>query len=458
MYDIDFSHPVSVHFIGIGGISMSGLAEILLSRKFHVTGSDNKASAITERLSSLGVEVKIPQAAENVSTDTDIFVYTAAIHPDNPEFAAAKATGKPMLTRAELLGAIMKHFSDSVTVAGTHGKTSTTGMVSHILLEHGDPTISIGGILPAINSNIRVGTSELFVAEACEYTNSYHSFFPKYNIILNVEEDHMDFFKDLDDIRRSFRKFAENTAADGVLAINGAIPDLSFFTEGLPCKVVTFGLSEDFDCHAVDIRYNEKGLPSFVPVLFGEKLPRVTLHVPGEHNVSNALSAIAITRSMGIATTDIINGLAKFSGANRRFQFKGTLANGAVIIDDYAHHPTEIRSCLTAAKNYPHKRLIVMFQPHTYTRTKAFLKEFGEALAMADLCILAPVYAAREKDEYGVSSRDVQEQVRSHGTDCLYFDTFDEIESWVQKNSLNGDLLITMGAGDIVNVGEALLA
>ena len=259
MYSIDLSKPASVHFIGIGGISMSGLAEILLSRGFTVSGSDNKASAITDHLASLGVRIGIPQAAENIREDTDIFIYTAAIHPDNPEFAAAKETGRPLLTRAELLGAIMKLYDRSVTVAGTHGKTSTTGMVSHILLEGNDPTISIGGILPVIKSNIHVGRSDLFVAEACEYTNSFHSFYPKYNIILNVEEDHMDFFKDLEDIRRSFRRFAENTAADGVLAINGAIPDLSFFTDGLPCRVITFGLSEAFDCHATDIKYNEKG-------------------------------------------------------------------------------------------------------------------------------------------------------------------------------------------------------
>ncbi len=458
MNQIDFSHPVPVHFIGIGGISMSGLAEILLSRGFKVTGSDNKSSAITEHLSSLGIEIGIPQAAENISADTEYFIYTAAIHPDNPEFAAAKATGRPMLTRAELLGAVMKLYEKSVTVAGTHGKTTTTGMVSTILLEEHDPTISIGGILPSIKSNIHVGTDELFVAEACEYTNSFHAFYPKYNVILNVEEDHMDFFKDLNDIRRSFRTFAENTADDGVLVINGSIENVSYFTEGLSCKCITYGLDDRFDCHAKEIKYNEKGLPSFVPVLFGEELPRITLHVPGEHNVSNALSAIAITRSMGISPQVIATALSKFGGTDRRFQFKGTLANGAVVIDDYAHHPTEIRSSLSAAKNYPHKRLVVIFQPHTYTRTKAFLKDFGEALSAADLCILAPVYAAREQDIYGVSSADVQREVKSHGTECLYLESFDEIEKYLQKNSLNGDLLITMGAGDIVKVGEDLLS
>lgn len=476
MYHIDFSSPCHVHFIGIGGISMSGLAEILLERGFTVSGSDGKLSNLTETLENHGAKIFCPQDAKNVTDSIDIFVYSAAIHPDNPEYAAAEKTKKPMLSRADLLGQIMENYENSVCVAGTHGKTSTTGMIGQILLENADPTITIGGILPSIKSNIKIGHSDYFLAEACEYTNSFHSFYPKYNVILNVEEDHMDFFKDLDDVRKSFRRFAENTADDGVLVLNADTPDLSYFTDNLSCEIITFGDAPENlsatnadekkadsaatapDYYAKDISYNEKGLPSFVPVAFGEELPRMTLHVPGAHNIKNALAAIAVCRAMDISPQTIRAGLDKFGGTERRFEFKGTLPNGAVIIDDYAHHPTEISASMAAAKKYPHKRLVVIFQPHTYTRTKAFLSDFGKALSPADLVILAPIYAAREDDIYGVSSDDVRREVEKNGTKSLYLDSFEKIEKFLEKNSLNGDLLITMGAGDIVTVGEDLLA
>ncbi len=446
-----------IHFIGIGGISMSGLAEILIDRGNTVTGSDSTPSDITKHLQELGAKISFPQAAENVEPDTDEFIYTAAIHPDNPEFMAAKATGKPMLSRAELLGQIMESYKDSVCVAGTHGKTSTTCMVSEILLAaNEDPTISVGGIMPSIKSNIRVGKSAKFVAEACEYTNSFHHFYPRYNIILNVEEDHMDFFKDLQDVRNSFRRFAENTSDDGVLVIGAEIPDVNELTEGLKCKVITFGLNEG-DIYATNIKYNENGLPSFTPVFKGEKLPTVVLHVPGEHNIKNALAAIACTKEMGASDDAVTRGLSNFGGAKRRFEYKGIHESGAVVIDDYAHHPTEIRSSLTAAANYPHKRLIVVFQPHTYTRTKAFLDDFGKALSTTDLTILAPIYPAREEDIYGVHSEDVTEKINESGGNSISLPDFKSIEDYLKKNIKKGDLLITMGAGNVVDIGEHIL-
>ena len=457
MYKIDFNHACHVHFIGIGGISMSGLAEILLGAGFTISGSDRNSSDLTKHLEALGAKVNYPQAAANITDDIDLIVYTAAISEDNPELMAAKASGKPMLTRAELLGEIMENYANSITVAGTHGKTTTTSMVSQILLETAnEPTITVGAILDAIHSNVHVGTSDIFVAEACEYTNSFHSFFPKYNIILNVEADHLDFFKNLDNVRASFRKFAENTSDDGALIINNEIDNVSYFTDGLKCKVITYALHGDADIVPTEISYNEKGFASFTPVYKSETLGRISLNVPGDHNISNALSAIALCMEMGVDYECIKTGLTKFGGAHRRFELKGTY-KGATIIDDYAHHPTEIRASLAAAANYPHNRVIVCFQSHTYTRTLSLLDDFAEALSAADIVILPDIYAAREPDIYGVSSKDIADRLEKLGTEAHYLGTFEACEKFLEKNVLNNDLLITMGAGDVYLVGESLL-
>ncbi|MDD6194296.1 MAG: UDP-N-acetylmuramate--L-alanine ligase [Lachnospiraceae bacterium] len=457
MYQLDFSSPNHVHFIGIGGISMSGLAEILIKEGFTITGSDNRESDLTRHLMDLGAHIAFPQSASNIAGDIDMVVYTAAIHPDNPEFAAAKALGVPMLSRAELLGQIMEHYARSIAVAGTHGKTTTTSMISQVLLAGTeDPTISVGGILKAIGSNIHVGNSDLFITEACEYTNSFHSFYPKYSIILNVEAEHLDFFKDLEDVRNSFHKFAGNTKETGALIINGDIPNYRDLCQNISCKVITFGLTAQSDYYPADITYNALGCASFTPMHQGRALAPVSLSVPGEHNVANALSCIALCLEMGLPWEQIATGLLQFGGADRRFQFKGKF-HGATIIDDYAHHPTEITASLRAAQNYPHKRIVVVFQPHTYTRTKAFLSEFAQALSLADVVILADIYAAREQDIYGVSSRDILNLLQKAGVESYYFPSFSEIETFLQKKCMNDDLLITMGAGDVVNIGEDLL-
>ncbi len=458
MYKIDFNNKIHVHFIGIGGISMSGLAEILLGAGFTISGSDRDSSDLTKHLEALGAKVSYPQAAENITEDIDLIVYTAAIREDNPEFAAAKASGKPMLTRAELLGEIMENYTRSITVAGTHGKTTTTSMVSQILLETADePTISVGGILDAIHSNVHVGDSDVFITEACEYTNSYHSFFPKYNIILNVEADHLDFFKNLENVRASFKKFAENTSDDGILIINNDIDDVKYFTQDVKSKVITYAISGDADITASDISYNEKGFASFTPIFNGKKLEPVSLNVPGDHNISNALAAIALCVEMGINYNCIKTGLAKFGGAHRRFELKGTY-KGATVIDDYAHHPTEIKASLAAAMNYPHNRIVVCFQSHTYTRTLSFLDEFAEALSAADVVVLADIYPAREPDIYGVSAKDIADRIEKLGTEVHYLGSFEACENFLEKNLLNNDLLITMGAGDVYLVGENLLS
>jgi UDP-N-acetylmuramate--alanine ligase len=457
MYQLNFHQPVSVHFIGIGGISMSGLAEILFSEGFTVTGSDSKCSDLTRHLEGKGIRIFYGQTAENILPGTDLVVYTAAIHENNPEWQEARNRNIPMLTRAELLGQIMDNYERSIAVSGTHGKTTTTSMLSHILLAADtDPTISVGGILPVLEGNLRIGSSETFITEACEYTNSFLNFRPKYSIILNIEAEHLDFFKDLADIRHSFHLFASNTKEDGALILNGAIERPEEITGGLACKVLTFGLDPSFDCFASDITYDEKGCAGFTAHFCGETLGQIRLRVPGTHNVTNALSAIACALEAGISFPLIREGLESFSGADRRFQYKGTV-DGVTVIDDYAHHPTEIRATLTAAQNYPHKRLVLVFQPHTYSRTKIFLEDFAEVLSMADMVVLADIYAAREKNTYGVSSRDIQKLLSEKGTECYYFPSFEEIEKFLLKNCMNGDLLITMGAGNVVEIGEALL-
>jgi len=457
MYHINFENPIHIHFIGIGGISMSGLAEILLKENFTISGSDNQASKLTEHLAGLGAKIHIGQQASNISPDCDLVVYTAAIHPDNPEFAAAKEAGIPMLSRAELLGQIMANYETAIAVSGTHGKTTTTSMISSILLAAGtDPTISVGGILPAIGGNIRVGQSETFLTEACEYTNSFLHFFPTIGIILNIEEDHLDFFKDLDDIRRSFRRFAQLIPADGLLIINSDIENWQEIAEGLPCRVCTFGSDAESGYRASGITYDSLAHASFTLLKSGKETLSFRLGVPGEHNVSNALASIALADALGIPMETMQKGLLAFSGTDRRFQYKGEV-NGFTIIDDYAHHPTEIRATLNAAAHYPHKEVWCVFQPHTYTRTKAFLPEFAKALSLADHVVLADIYAARETDTLGISSGTLADEIRRLGTNVHYFHSFGEIEEFLLKNCKEGDLCITMGAGDVIKVGEELL-
>ena len=458
MYEVDFSKPIHIHFIGIGGISMSGLAEILLKESFTISGSDAKESDLTRHLTSLGAQVFYGQKAENIIPGIDLVVYTAAIHPDNPEFAAAKAAGIPMLTRAELLGQIMRNYNTPIAVSGTHGKTTTTSMLSHILMAADcDPTISVGGILPSIGGNIRVGHSETFLTEACEYTNSFLSFFPKIGIILNMDADHLDFFKDIDDIRHSFRKFAELLPANGVLIINSDIRDYKEICDGLPIKVITVG-SDPAKSHysAADVTFNENACATYTLLEDGKAIDTITLGVPGIHNVYNSLAAIAAAHELGIRGEGVRNGLLKFTGTHRRFEKKGMIG-GVTVIDDYAHHPQEIAATLAAAKNYPHREIWCVFQPHTYTRTKALMDDFAKSLSAADHVVLADIYAARETDNLGISSETLAEKIAALGTDTHYFPSFDAIETFLLENCVNGDLLITMGAGDIVKVGEKLL-
>lgn len=457
MYNIDFSKPVRVHFIGIGGISMSGLAQILLARGFRVSGSDNRASDLTEDLEKSGATVYIGQRASNIAEETELVVYTAAIREDNPEYQRSVSLQIPMMSRAELLGQIMKNYSHAIAVSGTHGKTTTSSMASEILLAADkDPTLTIGGILKTIGGNLRLGNSDFFLTEACEYTNSFLSFLPRYGIILNIEEDHLDFFKDIDDIRNSFRKFAQLIPADGALIINGEIENYEEITEDLETKVFTFGFRDDFDYYCTGLKVGDHGAYTFTFHTPDKREQNVILNVVGKHNVSNALAALALADILGIDLPTAAKALLSCSGANRRFELKGNLG-GVTVIDDYAHHPTEISATLSAAKDYPHRELWCVFQPHTYTRTKAFLNEFADALSAADHVILTDIYAAREKNTLGISSADLQQKLLEKGIDCHYFPSFGEVEIFLLKNCIPNDLLITMGAGDVVKIGENLL-
>ena len=462
MYQIDFDRPVNVYFIGIGGISMSGLAMILKNRGFSVAGSDRSASSITEGLEKDGIHVDIGQRRENITEDIDLLVYTAAIHPDNPEYVRALELGIPMLTRAELLGQIMKGYDLPVAISGTHGKTTTTGMISDILLcSEKDPTISIGGILKSINGNVRVGGPQYFVAEACEYTNSFLSMFPKVGIILDIDADHLDFFKGLDDIRHSFRLFAELLPEDGTLIINSDIPDVLEISKDLPCKVLYFGSDPaKSDYYPEDITYDGNARPSFTlcrKTEDGVEKQRFTLHVSGEHNVYNSLSAVAAADLMGISRDVTKAALLSYQGTGRRFEYKGMM-DGVTIIDDYAHHPTEIAATLNAARKMAKGEIWCAFQPHTYTRTKALMDDFAKALTLADHVVLAKIYAARETDDLGISSDTLCGKIRDLGGDCVSLPTFEEIEIFLRKNCRKDDVLITMGAGNIDTVGEDLLS
>ena len=458
MYQIDFSKPCHVHFIGIGGISMSGLADILLDKGFTVSGSDVKESDLTENLRKAGAKVTIGQAAENIEMP-DVVVYTAAIHSDNPELKEACRRSIPLMTRAELLGELMLNYRESVNVAGTHGKTTTTSMITQILLgAKKDPTVSVGGVLKSIGGNIRIGASDIFVAEACEYCNSFLSFFPTLSVVLNVEADHLDFFRDIDDIRHSFKEFIMRLPQDerGFLVINGDIHHVEYFLEDLKCSHVTFGKSADYDYAAKDITYDEKACASYTLLKKGKEIVRVQLSVPGQHNVYNSLAAIAACERFGICAEEAAKEIIYYNGTDRRFQVRGEV-DGWTVIDDYAHHPQEITATLKAAQLYPHKKLVVVFQPHTYSRTKALLKEFAGALMLCDEVLVADVYAAREQDVYGVSAEDLAKRINQIGGNAVYLGDFEKIKNYAKENLSPGDVLITMGAGNVVEIADSLI-
>ena len=454
----DLSKYKNIHAIGIGGIGLSAICEILLSRGYNVSGSDMKESDMTARLAQMGARVYIGHRKENVE-NADVLLYTAAIGPDNPELLRAKERGIPCLSRAEMLGYLMSEYENSIAVSGTHGKTTTTSMVSIIMENAGlDPTILVGGNLGEIGGNCQVGYSQYFVTEACEYVDSFLSLKPKIEIILNIDSDHLDYFKDINQIVSSFDKFAKLVPEDGFIIAYEANPFVNQVINGLD-NVVTFGLSENCDYYGRDIAFDENGMPGFNVYKGGELLTHVDLQVPGEHNVLNALAAFACTHTLGVDEKTIAQTLHSYTGTERRFDIIGTTPNGVKVIDDYAHHPTEIKATLSATKNVPHNELWVCFQPHTYTRTLALFDEFADAFEEADHLILAEIYAAREKNIYKISSGQLMEKIKElhPDKDVCYIDDFDEMAEYLKGHTSRGDMVITMGAGDIYKVGDLLL-
>ncbi len=455
---IDLSQYKKIHCIGIGGIGLSAIAEILLSRGYEVSGSDMKESAETARLASKGARVFIGHRAENAD-EADLLVFSAAVGHDNPEMKRAEERGIPILSRAQMLGLLMQEYENSIAVSGTHGKTTTTSMVSLILDRAKlEPTILVGGNLAEIGGNVKVGHSRYFITEACEYMDSFLSLKPKIEIILNIDSDHLDYFKDIDHIVSSFDKFAQLVPASGTIIAYDANPFVNQVIRDLD-NVVTFGLSENCDYYAANIQFNEEGMPAFDVCHDGQLLSRVQLAVPGEHNILNALAAFTCACALGVEPQLTKETLERYHGTQRRFDIVGTTAKGVKIVDDYAHHPTEIKATLSASENVPHNKLWCIFQPHTYTRTIALFDEFAEAFEKADKLILAEIYAAREKNIYKISSAQLAEKIKETHPhkEVLFMEDFAAIADYVDDQAQRGDMVITMGAGDIYKVGEMLL-
>ena len=441
------------HLIGVGGVSMSPLAEVLTGMGLVIRGSDMRDGENVARLRDRGIEVRIGHRAENITSDLDFVVRTAAVHDDNPEVAAAHSLGIPVFERTEAWGAIMRDYPRSVCISGTHGKTTTTSMLTHILMAAElDPTVMIGGTLPLLHAGHRVGKGDTIVLEACEYCNSFLNFYPTIAVILDIDADHLDFFKDLEDIQRSFRQFASQVPPDGTLVVNLEDKATMEAVAGLDRKLLTFGLTDRADVYAENIR--SLGTQTEFDILYrGELFVRAAIHVPGIHNVKNALAACAAAICLGCNPLAVKYGLAGFTGAGRRFEFKGKY-NGADVYDDYAHHPGELAALLDAVSGLGYKRIVTVFQPHTYSRTKALFADFVEQLRRPDMTILAEIYAARETNTVGISSRDIAAEIPN----SLYFDSFEEILKTLRLAAAPGDLILTVGAGDIYKVGEALVA
>ena len=435
-----------VHLVGIGGVSMRPLGLVLNGMGMMVTGSDMNSSTSTDELIAQGIHVDIGHRAENIE-GADCIIRTAAAHNDNPEIAAARAAGIPVFERAQAWGEIMRSYKNAICISGTHGKTSTTSMMTHILMEaEMDPTVMIGGYLPLLHAGHRVGHGDTILLESCEYCDSFLNFFPTLAVVLNVEADHLDYFKDLADVQKSFHKFAE-LASYGVLA-NGDDAHTVQAMEGIP--YVSFGLGEGNRIHAANMCPDWR---HFDVICDGQFYCHLDMGVLGRHNALNGLAAAGAAWMMGIPGEAVSRGLESFHGAGRRMEFKGTF-NGAEVYDDYAHHPDEIAATIDSVRaSFPGRRLVLAFQPHTYTRTNALFDDFVMQLKKADVLVLAEIYAARERNTIGISSAHVAEKIPG----SVFVRTLPEVTAWLKDNVKEGDVVITMGAGDIFRAGEALL-
>ncbi|MDY5435881.1 UDP-N-acetylmuramate--L-alanine ligase [Peptostreptococcus porci] len=448
---------MNIHFIGIGGINMSALAEICINKGYNVSGSDMQESYLVDNLRSLGAKITIGQKKENITDDINLVVYTAAISNENEEFLAAKEKNILMINRAAFLGQIMREYKNSIAVSGTHGKTTTTSMLSTIFnYAEKDPTILVGGNLSTIGGNVRIGSSENFITEACEYVDSFLNFNPFISIVLNIEEDHLDYFSGIEEIKASFNKFGKLLPEDGYFIVNGDNENTKDIMYDVGATIIKFGQKDDNDAIISEIRYDEDGFAMFNLNYKGVNLGTFDLSVYGLHNVYNATAAIIASIVSNIEVDVIKKAIKEYNGVGRRFEKKGYFKN-TLVVDDYAHHPTEVKATLSAAKTLKKNKLWVVFQPHTYSRTKALLKEFAEAFYSADKVIITDIYAAREKNPGDISSKDLVEKLYHNNVDVTYIPTFEEIENYLRENLEDDDLIITCGAGPIYKVGESLL-
>lgn len=447
-----------VFFIGIGGISMSGLAEMLIKSNVTVVGSDKQETPITKKLVSMGAEIYYGHCEQSITDDITLVVYTAAIRDDNIELVTARKKNIALMDRAKFMGLLMKSYQYNILISGSHGKTSTTAMFSNVLIcGDFDPTVSIGGVVSKMNSNVRVGGETFFVAESCEYCDSFLQFFPYVAVILNIEMDHEDYFEDIAHIRRSFSQFAKKTNPNGLIVINGDIDNYDEIVSDVSCKVLTYGMGQNkYHYTAANIEFDEHACASFDVCFNNVKINRVKLNVRGKHNILNALATFAGLQYLGVKPEVIKTGIEDFKGVARRFEILGKY-NNATIVDDYAHHPTEISALLNTARKASHNELYCVFQPHTYSRTKALFNDFAQSLALADNIILTDIYASREVDPGDIHSRDIVKLLVEMGKNAVYIKNFDDIVLHLKKCLQPSDIMITTGAGDIFNVGNKLV-
>jgi UDP-N-acetylmuramate--alanine ligase len=455
-FDIHSADLKLVHFIGIGGVSMSGLASILLNRGVAVSGSDMGDSAILDELKSRGATISKGHGADNIKSP-DLVIYTDAISPENPEYLEALRKDVPTMDRGTFLGQLMKQYKNSIAVSGTHGKTSTTGMLSVMLGKSElNPTILLGGYVAQLNGNIQIGDTELLITEACEYKRNLLKFHSTIGLVLNIDADHLDYYKNLDEIVDTFGEFASLIPVDGHLVINSDDPSSEKVINSASCKIVTFGVDSDADYRASDIVYHDDGTTSYTLNIDGVGAYKIELGVLGLHNVYNSLGALASSHLTGVSLDYLIEKLKEFKGTQRRLQTKGVY-NGFTIIDDYAHHPTEVKATLSAVKNLGPNRVWCIFQPHTYTRTQSLLEDFSMSFFDADKVIVTNIYAAREKDTGLIHSKNLVERLSEKTSDAIFIDSFEEVESYIVENASPGDIVITMGAGDVYKIGESIL-
>ena len=447
-----------IHLIGIGGISMSAIAETLKNWDYIVTGSDLNQSTITDNLNKHGIKTTIGHDLENPAK-ADLIVYSAAISDEDPEIIIAKENNVPLVGRGEFVGCLTKLYKETICVSGTHGKTTTTSMLSYCFVNaQKDPSIEVGAILDLIDGNYRVGNSEFFILESCEYKGNFLKFFPHTEIILNIDNDHLDYYKTFDNVIKTFQDFAKILPEDGLLVTNGDDKNCLNLKNYTKSKFITYGIeNENVDYLAKNISYNSNGFAKFDVYKNNDYFASFELSVAGTHNILNSLACICVCDYYGIEKDIIAESLNQFTGASRRLEFKGTLENNINIFDDYAHHPTEIKATANAIKNKTYNKSWVIFQPHTYSRTKLLLDDFADAISNFDNIILLDIYAAREQNTYNISSSDLVNAIKKLGKDVIYIPEFNDVVSYIKENVKENDIIITLGAGTVTNLGPMIL-